>query len=397
MRPYSLTLHTSVLDPGHGFVRPLTDAAPDWTRQIAAIGGYGPGRFTYTAPDCAAAFNTWLGYHVIEKTAGYTTYEGMITELEYWRQGIRRIRTLEIVANAVRATYGVYTYQPGGSYSWQDWWTDWAVNAQAIAKYGRRELYLELEACPQATAEAKRDVTLAQFAYPWPRAIGSSPSPSGRGVGGEGDRLIVRTSGYLSTARWMFLHEGDYTDHDVSHWIAAIVGADYGLSTNHGGATATAGDCQFLKIGKIDTNTLQVTEATLSPQLAGDILTNLAELGDATGKPWQLQAGPGRQVNYHQLDVTPRYYIRRGAVYDSLTAGVPTPATLIRPAVIRDMSFAPSPRTEPGSFLDNPRDIYVEEVEANAAGQVSLRTALFDKSNLLANQLDYLQDRPRGW
>ena len=318
MKPYSLTLHTSVLDPGHGFVRPLTDAAPDWTRAIAAIGGYGPGRFTYPAPDCAAAFNTWLGYPVIEKTAGYTTYEGMITELEYWRQGIRRIRTLEIVANAVRATYGVYTYQPGGSYSWQDWWTDWAVNAQAIAKYGRRELYLELEACPQATAEAKRDVTLAQFAYPWPRAIGSSPSPSGRGVGGEGDRLIVRTSGYLSTARWMFLHEGDYTDHDVSHWIAAIVGADYGLSTNHGGATSTAGDCQSQN-RQDRRNTLR-SGATLSPS-SPKHPHQPAGLGDATGKPWQ--AGPAARsaspARRHPATTSAE------APYTTASTGDPTP------------------------------------------------------------------------
>ena len=71
------------------------------------------------------------------------------------------------------------------------------------------------------------------------------------------------------------------------------------------------------------------------------------------------------------------------------------PATLLQPAVYRDMSWSPSPRAEPGSFLLSQRDLYVEEVEANAAGQVSLRTALFDKSNLLANQLDYLQAGPR--
>ncbi len=392
MKPYSLTLHTSVLDPGYAFVRPLTDAAPDWARTIGAIGGYGAGRFTYTGGDCVAAFDSWLGYHVIERTGGYITYEGMITELELWRQGMRRIRTLDLMANAVRATYGVYTYQPGGNYAWADKWTAWATNPKPAGKYGRKELYLELGACPEATANAKRDVTLAQFAWPWPRAVGTynlAKYPN--------DRLIVRTAGYLSTARWLFAAEGDYIDHSVSHWIAALVGEAFGLSVNHGGSTLTAGDCQFLRTGRVDTNTLQVTEVTITPQFAGDLLVNLAGLGDATGMPWQLQADTGRRVNYHRLDTTPRYYIRHGAVYDSLTAGVPTPATLIRPAVVRDMSFTPSPRTEPGSFLDNPRDIYVEEVEANAAGQVSLRTALFDKSNLLANQLDYLQDRPRGW
>jgi len=387
MKPYTLNLFTGVLDPAQAFVQPLTAHAPDWTRQIAAIGGYGAGRFTYTGPDPFAAFDTWLGYHLVERTAGYTTYEAMIAELELWHQGMRRIRTLEIVANAIRATYGVYTYTPGGNYSWEMRYTAWGTNAQSIAKYGRRELYLELEACTPTTAEAKRDATLAQYAWPWPRAIGSAPDPT--------TRLYVRTAGYLSTAAWQFLHEGDYTNHDVSHWIAAIVGADFGLSLNHGGSSLTAGDCQFLKTGIVDTNTLQVTEVALLPRTAGQVLIDLAEMGDAAGRPWLLQAATGRLVNYHQLDVTPRYYIRRGAAYDSLTAGVPTPATLLQPAVYRDMSWSPSPRAEPGSFLLSQRDLYVEQVEANAAGQVSLRTALFDKSNLLSNQLDYLQAGPR--
>jgi len=95
-------------------------------------------------------------------------------------------------------------------------------------------------------------------------------------------------------------------------------------------------------------------------------------------------------VDYHALDRTPRYYLRRGQVYDSLTAGTPTPPWTLRPAVIRDMSFRPTGSTQPGSFLTDPRDIYVEEIQVQADGSVSLRTSLFDKSNLLANQFDYL-------
>jgi len=59
------------------------------------------------------------------------------------------------------------------------------------------------------------------------------------------------------------------------------------------------------------------------------------------------------------------------------------------------MSFRPPARTEPGSFLSDPRDIYVEEVQVDATGRVSLRTSLFDKSNLLANQFDFLEPGER--
>jgi len=391
MRPYSLSLYTNVLDPGHGFVASLTNAAPDWKRTVDAIGGSLEGSFTLNpaavsptgaAPTHFTAFDTWLGYHLVEKYGGLTTFEGMITELELWHQGTRRIRTLALMANAVRATYTALVWQIGGGFTYQTRWTSWAVNAQSIAQYGRREQQLQLDACPQLTAEAKRDTTLGIFAWPWPRAIGS--------VSDTTTRLYVQVAGYLSTAAWMFVQTGDNLDHDVSHWIAAIIGTAFGLSSKHGGAVAGAGDCQFLKTGTIDTNTLQVTETTISPQRAGNLLVELCELGDSTAKPWQLTTNPGRTVDYHQLDTTPRYYIRRGQVYDSLTAGTPTPPWTLRPAVIRDMTYPKPSRVERGSFLSDPRDIYVEQIEATAAGQVSLRTSLFDKYDLLANQMDYL-------
>ena len=99
-----------------------------------------------------------------------------------------------------------------------------------------------------------------------------------------------------------------------------------------------------------------------------------------------------------RIDITPRYYLRRGQVYDTLTAATPTPPWTLKPAVVRDMSYPRPSRTEPGSFLTDPRDIYVEQIQANFAGQVSLRTSLFDKSDLLANQFDYLIPKdPRPW
>ena len=173
MKPYSLSLYSNVFDPGYTFVASLTNAAPDWTRTTAAIGGYLDGRFTLypagvspagAAADHFAAFDTWLGCHLVEKVGGITTWEGMVTELELWHENVRRIRSLELMANAVRATYTAMVWQPGGGYTYQNRWTGWTVNAQSIAQYGRREQVLELDACPLATAEAKRDTTLATFA-----------------------------------------------------------------------------------------------------------------------------------------------------------------------------------------------------------------------------------------
>ena len=411
MKPYSLSLYSGVLDAGQTFVTSLTHAAADWRRSIAAIGGYAEGVLSLSG-DVQGAFDGWLGYHLVERCGGTTTWEGMITELELEIAGMRRIRSLELMANAVRATYIALTWQPGGGFVWQTRWTTWATNSHSIGTYGRREQVLQLDACPKATAEAKRDTTLSTYAYPWTRpqgvpelqwsgrAIGSerSESRSASGVGTPAPtRLIVRAAGYGATAGWMFAQEGDNLDHDVSHWIAAIVGSAFSLSANHGGSAAGAGDCQFLRSGVIDRNTLQVTECTTTPQRAGDLLYSLAALGDSTGYPWSLEVDTGRLVHYRPVDRTPRYYLKGAQVFDNLTAHTPAPPWTLRPAVMRDMSYRPAVRSEPGSFLDDPRDIYVEEVEVAASGGVSLRTSLFDQSDLLANQFDYLEPWTPRW
>jgi len=82
------------------------------------------------------------------------------------------------MANALRSTYTALTWTPPSGYTYQTKWTPWAINAQSMARYGRREQVLELDACPLATAIAKRDTTLATFAWPWSRAIGSTPDPA---------------------------------------------------------------------------------------------------------------------------------------------------------------------------------------------------------------------------
>ena len=381
MKPYSLSLYTSVLDPAQTFVAALTNNALGWRRSARAIWGDWAGQFTRNGDptDLQAAFDSWLGYHLVERVGGAVTWTGLINELELSAYGTTLLRSLDLVSNATRTHY---TIPAGPAY------TTWSTSAQSIARYGRHEKTLILRA-PLASAEIVRDKALATNAWPWPHPTGSLAPTKGSAYSPAAATLTVRVIGYAQTANWMIATVGDGLDHNLSDWIAALIGAGFGLIAAHGGAHPTAGDCQLLTIGTIQGNTLQITQDLTTDMRTGDLIRRLVALGDTTSRPWQLHVDAERRVYYRAANLTPRYYLRRGAVYDSLSSPHPVTPWLVRPAVIRDMAN-PVRHTEPGSFLTDARDAYVDEVEAYGDGRLVLKTNLFDETDLLAAQLDYL-------
>jgi hypothetical protein len=385
--PYTLLLYSSVLDATQGFIAPLTTAAADWRRSTRANGGFWQGGFSLEdkLERLAACFTTWLGCHLVEKVGGLTTWEGMIYELELTAGGMRYIRSLDLLGNAVATVYTTVHYMAGDTITIPNV-TPWATSAPSIARYGRREDRLSLGAVPAATAIALRDTILATHAWPWPRPVGSH-DPT------ESASLTVRACGYIFTANWLFAQAADQASHNVSDWIAALIGADFGLTAGHGGAVATAGDCQFLKTGVITANTLQVTEFLPTARRTWTLLAELTALGDSTAVPWTLAARAGRVVDYKPVATAPAYYLKNGAVYDTIVAARPARPWTLKPAVVRNLDYIAA-GTETGSFLTNPRDSWIEELEVDAGGAVTLKTSLFGSTDLLQSELSYLE-RPR--
>lgn len=387
MKPYTLRLYSPISDPSPAFVADLTNAAPNWRRSHRSMGGPWQGSFTLqgSAAQLQHAFDTWLGFRLVERVAGLATWEGQIYELELTGHAMRRVRSLDLLANAARVQYITWAWT-GTRWESSEFLTPWLADAASVARYGRKEQTLTTS-CPLATAELIRNTLIRTNAWPWPRPIGSTSDPA--------LSLQVRVCGYVYTANWMFAHEYDYTDHNVSDWITSLVGTTFGLTLNHGGASATAGDCQFLRTGRIQANTLQVTEAVTAQTRTWSLLSSLAGLGDASAIPWTLQVQPGRTVDYRPLSTTPRYYLRNGALYDKLAAPQPVTPWKLKPGVIRDMTY-PGTRAEPGSFLTDVRDSYVEEIEVTAEGNVILKTALYNQADLLSAQLNYISRARTG-
>jgi hypothetical protein len=362
-KPYTLRLYNSVLQ-GTGFAADISDAAANWKRNIRALGGFWQGSFTLNAntAEMAQAFQTWLGWHVQEHSAGNVTWEGMIYEMEFEQGGVKRRRSLDLMSNAIRATYTDPTTNAATTlaYTTQD---------QSIARYGRRENTLVVGTLTTASATAQRDTALKENAWPWARPVSLS-------LKNAKPVLTVKVCGYVFTLNWEYTSVQDGATGNVSTFINDIIVAD----------------CPFVSVGVIRTNTLQVKRATALTNRAWDTLRDQVVFGDASGNPWRLYVDVGRKVYYEQIVTTPKYYLFDGGLRSSIGESVGVFPWLVRPAVVRDSTY-PVTRAETGSFLSDARDMWIPEVEVDAHGNIMPKTDLFDEGDILAAQAKLEQER----
>lgn len=368
MTTRQLLLYSSVLE-AQSFV--ISFGWPeDWRRSIRAMGGSWQGSFALAGPvaDLTAAFYEWLGFDLRERGPAGVTWRGMIYDLELSIPGYTLRRSLDLMYNAISTTY-----QIDGAVSESSWET----LDQSIARYGRREETIALDNAPSATAGAFRDTFLSGWGFPWAR-------PAGIG-GSDHARLSIGVCGYGFSLNWLFARVADGTTKNISSWIADLVGSAYGLSSDHGGAVSGAGDAQFIKAGKMETNTLQRKAIIESDQRVWDLISELAGLGDSTGAPWVAWVDRDQLLRYGSLDLDPVYVLRRGKVAERSSAYAAISPWSVWPGVFRAMDW-PIRRGEPGSIFDDARDLFVEEIEVSADGTISLKPAVFDETEIMQAQ-----------
>lgn len=330
----SLRLFEPVIT-GSGFDQDLTKKAENWSRSW--LHGPWQGSFEMYGDDQVLAdfFYSRLGYHVSEKFGGNVTWEGLVYEMDLEIDGSIRRRSYEKLMNAVKA---YYIDETNASQA-----TVWYSQAQSIGRYGRREQIESMNGYPAASAQGRAQAVLARQAWPWARQVSISGN-IGR------PKLTVSVAGYAFTANFKFVSAVDGATGNLSTWIENIAGTDL----------------QFLSIGKIATNTVQVTRLLSVPQRAWDAMMDLAEIGDTSYNPWRLHVTIGRKLVFEQLAVTPQYYWQ-GKLVNGVGARQEVNPWLVRPAVVRDMSW-PVHKTEPGSVFADARDAWIEQVEAGPNG-----------------------------
>lgn len=352
-----LRVFTPLLD-GAVFVADVSDQVSGYRRSIRRNGGYWLGDFTLNDEpnNLAKFFYERLGCHFVETAGGYTTWEGLIYEMEFTLNGVTRRRSLDTLANYVKTTYldtaGVAQESAA------------AVNDESIARYGRKEEMLLLDGFEQAAAEARRDTYLRENGWTWPRVVGM-------GLGRSDIQLTIALCGYVHTANWRYESVGDGTTGNLSDWLKAIIETD----------------CEFLQVGSITENTMQVRKETNTPQRAWDVLNELLDLGDTAGNPYRLYVDNQRRVTYEPLSKEPLYWLRGGMLYNSAGGSGAANPWLLKPGVIRDTSY-PIRRKELGAWLDDARDCLIDEIELGDSG-ITLKTDEFEEGDLLAAQQDY--------
>lgn len=360
-----MTLTLRIFKPtlqGAAFEADLTRRATGWRRTIRSNGGFWLGSFSLSgdATQLAAHFYNWLGYHFEERSGGRVTWEGMVYEMELTIGGVGRAKSLDMMYNHVRTDY-----DNAGTPAT----TSAATNDESIARYGRREQILDLSDQAVAAANAYRDRYLLENAWPWART-------SGVNLSGGLAELVVTVCGYAFTAGWRHETAGDASTDDLDDWISEIVTTDC---------------AEFLSVGRITANTLQVKKDTSEERRAWDVLLMLAGLGDASDNPYRIYVDIGRRVVYEQISTTPLYYLRDGQIYTSAGGAAEVDPWAVKPAVVRDIRYPVGGR-ELGAWLTDIRDFYAEEVECSADNGLTLKTSTIDEAELSAAYESYLAE-----
>ena len=104
--PYTLRLFKPVIDD-QAFVIALTNTAQKWRRSIRNTGGFWRGSFTLTGDpeQLKEWYDTWMGYHLEERTDNAISWEGLVYQMDLRLGGITRRRSFDLMTNAVNCMH----------------------------------------------------------------------------------------------------------------------------------------------------------------------------------------------------------------------------------------------------------------------------------------------------
>lgn len=344
---------------------------------MRAMGGYWMGSFSLTSKskyfggaggssDLLEKFYTWLGGEIVEELGGFQTWQGLIYSMDLTHKGLIRRRSLDLISNYVKVEYND---DEGDEQT-----TTVAENTESSGMFGRKEAVITYDGIGDTAADAFRDRYLKENAHPYPRVVGVNPTIDMLETDEPVTTLEVNCCGYIFTGNWRFERVGDGSVDNLSDWISEIVTTDM----------------EFIDVGVINTNTVQVYKQNSSPRRAWDVVKGLVEIGDTDGDPYYFMVGNNRLAYYGQIDTEPKYYLREGKLYSGASGNNPTDIWRMRPAVVRDMDY-PVTSYWSGGWLNNIRDFYMEEYECSVDTGLTIKSNLFDESEILISLASYLK------
>lgn len=314
-----------------------------YTREtLAAIGDH---RATFdlfgSRRDLLYWFDNALGAHFLEKWAGATTYAGMVYTLRLVFPRYVLTRSFEGMFNQIAIRYA-----PDSKTAEAD--TAFLTDDDSVALYGNKSLIVPAGVYMSSTAAAQYRLNLLTL-LAWPKA---RIMEMDTGVARGRARLEVETRGYGHTLTWR------YYQHDNSETLSDVDGE----------ITATLGTPDYVTIGEIATNTLQVPEDTINEDsvVTWDRLKGLIAIGGSAGEYMLGGCFQGSTFTYKAANMATATYDqelenRAVAAFDPGSKSIVEPA-MVQPGGIIFVRDVLDGRPVDSPLLNDPRSTFIESV-----------------------------------
>ena len=227
--------------------------------------------------------------------------------------------------------------------------TGWKEDTDSQADYGQVEEALLRAALTDAAANAEALTELNKRA--WPRTLPPDSVTVEEAVSKE-DELSILFNGYSRT---------------LANRYARQLGTQ--PASTH--VTNLIGESEFVTAGIIQSNTMSYKIDERAPLWAWQVLRDIIITGDASGNRWVGGVVADRKFNYQQADTTLAYHYRSGRLYNA--AGGEVEPWFALPGLVQldDAPIGPTQIT--GDIADDPRVVFIEEVEFAAPDQLSFK------------------------
>lgn len=219
--------------------------------------------------------------------------------------------------------------------------TSWQMDSNSILEFGRKENILLRGG--KSDADANAEVLTELYRWSWPNP---TPPPRSRTVAsmnrGE-DKISLTVAGYWAMLNWLFTTlNGTQT---ASAWVSAIM----------------ALQPTYVTPGLIETNSMDYFVENRAPLRLGDLLADVALVGDSSGNRWGIGVYEDRRLNYEQIPAELTYFRQNGKLLTIAQSEIEP--WLARPgwALWQDLPIGVGQIS--GLAQHDPRWVFLEQIE----------------------------------
>lgn len=234
--------------------------------------------------------------------------------------------------------------------------TGWKENTDSQDEYGIMEEVLLRAALSDAAANAEALTEVTKRA--WPRTL-PPETVTVREAATEEDGLKLLLNGY-------------------SHTLPNLYTRQFGTIAASTHVSSLIADCEFVTAGAIETNTMSYQIDDRAPLTIWQVLQDIMLTGDESGNRWVGGVYGGRIFNYQQADTALAYHYRGGRLYN--VAGGEIEPWFALPGLVQLDDAPVGPTQITGDIADDPRVVFIEEIEFIAPVGLSFKVAQFARS-----------------